>query len=374
MIYGLHNGQISHNRDCMITRKKFIRNALAAAAGTSLFGFHVSRATQVIVPDSPGFPTFDLHAHPGAFHQRGMANYAGEDRLAKTVGEMNSSRLSGAFFSMVVDTLVNKVTATGVVPAREFNKGEAWQEYKRQLAQLKGLCGQMAIRHATGLSDLTDPKSAGKVAAFFACEGGDFLEHAAQLDEVYADGVRSIQLVHYAPNPLGDLQTYQRQHNGLSALGRSVVKKMNALGMVIDVAHASHETVKQVADATTAPIILSHSILKLDAERPIAMRAITREHALVVAKTGGVIGAWPSGFNTNFDDYIDNILRLIDVVGVDHVGLGTDMDSNFKPVLDSYLQLDQWAGSLLAKGASKADVEKIAGGNAIRVLGKCLKA
>lgn len=315
--------------------------------------------------------SFDFHAHPGAFHQRGLDSYAGEGMLSKTVAEMNQARLSGAFFSMVVDMLVNKVTPTGVVPAREFDKGEAWREYKRQLGQLKVMCKELGLRHATRSGDLKADAKA--VAVFFACEGGDFLESADQLDEVYKDGVRSIQLVHYAPNPLGDLQTYQPQHAGLSALGKQVVKRMNALGMVIDVAHASYETVKQTAEASSAPIILSHSILKVEADRPIAIRAITADHARLVANTGGVIGAWPSGFSTSFDDYVDNIMRLVDVVGVNHVALGTDMDSNFRPVLDSYLQLTTLRDALVSRGLSTSEAQKIMGGNAVRVLENCLK-
>jgi len=89
----------------------------------------------------------------------------------------------------------------------------------------------------------------------------------------------------------------------------------------------------------------------------------------------GVIGAWPSGFaNRTFDDFVDQTMRLIDVVGVDHVGLGTDMDGNFKPVFSSYLQLPDWVAGLRSKGLSEIDVAKVAGGNALRVVGQVLKS
>jgi membrane dipeptidase len=142
--------------------------------------------------------------------------------------------------------------------------------------------------------------------------------------------------------------------------------------MVIDVAHASMMTVQDVVYITEAPIILSHSILKIDDSRPLSKRAITPEHAKLVASTGGVIGAWPSGFNNSFEEFVDNTLRLADVAGIDHVGLGTDMDGNFKPVLDSYLQLPKWADALKAKGLSTEEVGKIMGGNAKRVLTKVI--
>jgi membrane dipeptidase len=92
-------------------------------------------------------------------------------------------------------------------------------------------------------------------------------------------------------------------------------------------------------------------------------------HAKAVAATGGVIGMWPSGFgNDNFQDFVDNTMRLIDLVGVEHVGLGTDMDSNYKPVFDSYKQLPDWTAGLLQKGLSESDVSKVIGGNAMRVI------
>ena len=351
----------------MVTRKEFIRQALAVAAGTTWLGLHRVSARQK--PTSPhlDFLAFDLHAHPGRFYRRGISNYAGDEGVRKTVEEMNTGGLSGAFFSTVVDTLVTTRTDRGIVPARTFTKGEAWTEYKRQIAELNALCAVLPLRKATSLQHLLD-RTSNQVAAFFACEGGDFLESADQLDEIYADGVRAIQLVHYAPNPLGDLQTYPSMHNGLSNLGKAVVRKMNVLGMVVDVAHASFKTVSDVVDISDKPIILSHSILKLGEDRPLAARALAIEHAKVVAAKGGVIGAWPSGFNTSFDDFIDNILRLIDVAGIDHVGLGTDMDSNYKPVLDSYLQLLPWTEALRARGLTSEEVRKVAGANVVRVL------
>jgi len=92
-----------------------------------------------------------------------------------------------------------------------------------------------------------------------------------------------------------------------------------------------------------------------------------------VAETGGVIGAWPSGFNTSFDEFVDNTVRLVDVVGINHVGLGTDMDANYKPVMDSYSQFSKWTNALRANGLSDEEVQKLAGGNALRVLSEVLK-
>jgi len=133
---------------------------------------------------------------------------------------------------------------------------------------------------------------------------------------------------------------------------------MNEMGMVIDLAHASYQTTKDVASITTAPILLSHSMLEMEADRPIAKRAISKEHAKLIAATGGVIGAWPSGFNKSFDEYIDNIKLLVDTVGIDHVGIGTDMDANFKPVLTKYSEFPKLNDALIAKGFQNQKLEK----------------
>jgi membrane dipeptidase len=114
-------------------------------------------------------------------------------------------------------------------------------------------------------------------------------------------------------------------------------------------------------------------MLEMEADRPIAKRAISKEHAKLIADTGGVIGAWPSGFNKNFDEYVDNIKRLIDVVGINHVGIGTDMDANFKPVLSKYSEFPKLAEALQSKGFSASETGKIMGENAKRVLSKILK-
>lgn len=351
----------------MLTRRKFLKNSLTAtAAGFVIpalsFGF------------SEEYLSFDLHSHPGVFFGKDLKDYPGDAGVMKTTTEMNSGHLSGAFFSLVADVAIIERTPTGIRPTRAYATGEAWKEYHRQLTALKDLLKTLPATLATTVAELDNATKNKKVAAFIACEGGDFLDGNVELlDEMYRDGVRSIQLVHYAPNALGDLQTEATQHNGLSKVGKEVVLRMNKLGMVVDVAHASFKTVQDVVGITNAPIILSHSILKMEDTRPLSRRAITPEHAKLIAGTGGVIGAWPSGFNNSFEEFVDNTLRLVDVAGIDHVGLGTDMDGNFKPVFGSYLQLPQWAEALKAKGLSKEEVGKILGGNARRVLAKVIK-
>lgn len=351
----------------MVTRRKFIQSAAALATGAALvqpvFG---------LTSFAP-IPCFDLHTHPGIFFAKGSENYPGDGAVKKTLSEMKEGNVAGAFFSLVADARIIKVGPDGVRPFGNFATGEAWTDYKRQLGLVRE-----AIQNSAPVVLATEKnafdKNPAKVLAFISIEGGDYLEgDAGRLEEMYNDGIRSIQLVHYHPNELGDLQTEPPQHNGLSQAGIEAVRRMNQLGMLIDVAHASYETTKAVADVTTHPIMLSHSMLHNGSQHPVAKRMIIADHARVVAGTGGVIGMWPSGLNADLADFIDNTMRLIDVVGVDHVGLGTDMDANFRPVLHSYLQVGDWLNGLQAKGLSANDVAKIAGGNARRLLNKVFR-
>lgn len=354
-----------------MNRRQFLRHAGAlSVSGVTLLS-RQSKAASFLTDH----PSFDLHCHPGAFFGRGTKEYAGDQAFAKTVSEMRQGGLSAAFFSIVADGILLGRDDKGIVVSdRKLAEGEIWADCEKQLSAFDVLSKRENIGLATSARQALELKKRGRLAAFIACEGGHGLEGRVQrLDEFYGRGVRSLQLTHYAQNDLGDLQTLPPVYRGLSPFGRDVVRRMNHLGMVVDVAHASFETVKDTVSVTTAPIMLSHT--HLQSETSPHPRLITAEHARLVSSTGGLIGAWPSGFaNRTFDDFVDQTMRLIDVVGLDHVGLGTDMDGNFKPVFSSYLQIPDWVAGLRSKGLSESDVAKVIGGNALRVIGQVLKS
>lgn len=352
-----------------MNRRHFIRQA-SALAGISTMGIGRLAA---LVPSDSSYLTFDFHAHPGAFYSKDTPLFPGDEMLATTLEGMQRGKLSGAFFGIVADMKVIERTTTGIRSNGSYKKGEGWAEYKRQLTLLNAVIKNGNLMPAFKVADLDKAFKDGKTAAFISVEGGDSLEgDPGRLDEMYKDGVRSIQIVHYHTNELGDLQTEEPQYQGLSFEGKEVIRKMNRLKMLIDLAHATFGTTKAVADMTDAPLLLSHSILQMDANRPLARRAISPEHAKVIAGTGGVIGAWPSGFNNSFDEFMDNVKRLIDTAGIDHVGLGTDMDGNFKPVFNSYEQLPTWIDALKKKGLTDTEARKVAGGNARRLIEKTI--
>src|SRR6185436_2939071 len=151
------------------------------------------------------------------------------------------------------------------------------------------------------------------VRGLLAVEGSDFLDgRIDRVQEAFKRGIRSFQLVHYRVNELGDIQTEAPVHGGLTTFGRSVVREMNRLGAVVDVAHATQAVVAGVVETTTQPIILSHSNIQ---DTSGWARFISPDHARLVAKTGGVIGAMPIIPGRRGDDvggYVHYVSRLVD--------------------------------------------------------------
>lgn len=337
----------------MLTRREFIRTSGIAALPLNIF-----ENWRGIYNSSSNF-TFDMHCHP---------------RSLDTFKSMVENHLNGAFIALVADLPLLKRTEKGIIPSGQFKPGEAWKEFESQLEMFDSLLDEAGILPARTLSDFLKVAESGTFVPLMACEGGDFLEGSTEyVDRAYEKGLRSVQLVHYVPNDIGDLQTFAPQHNGLSGFGKQVVKRMNELGMVIDLAHASFDTVKGVVEASSDPVILSHSILKRQPFMPISARALTEDHAKLIAENGGVIGMWPSGLSTDLEDFTNNTIRMIELVGIDHVGIGTDMDANYKPVINNYEEFFQWSDLLLSKGLNKEEVTKVSGGNVMRLLKKVLK-
>lgn len=319
--------------------------------------------------------SIDLHCHPGMFFFEGMTSEdPGVQRMAamagfmeQTVADMTAGQLSTALFATVADVDLIGMNERGLYSRREYREGEAYASHLRQIALLQNMVDTGLVAPVRTVSDLSAAKRAGKIGAIFTCEGGDFLEEKAErLSEAWDAGVRSIQLVHYHVNQLGDIQTEEPKHRGLSEFGRETITEMNRLGMIIDMAHATFETTRDVAELTSQPIMVSHSYVADEGiQHP---RLLSEEHTRMVADTGGLVGAWPTGIgNPDFPSFIRQLLRLVDLIGIDHVALGTDMDANYQPVFTNYRQLPYIPIALKRHGMSDEELIKVLGGNFMRV-------
>jgi membrane dipeptidase len=216
--------------------------------------------------------------------------------------------------------------------------------------------------------DIAKALASHRTACVFAVEGGDFIED--RLDRVrtaFADGVRSVTIVHYHPNQIGDPQTEAPRFPGLTPLGKDIVRELNRTGIVVDLAHSSFGVTRDAVEIATKPMMISHTNLKRpDVDHP---RLVSLEHAKLVTSHGGIIGSVPSGIGQKTAaDWIASILRLVDAVGIDHVAIGTDMDANYMPVFADYADWPLIPAALLAHGMGEAEVAKVMGGNFLRVL------
>lgn len=209
-------------------------------------------------------------------------------------------------------------------------------------------------------------------SVIISSEGADFLEGKIErLDEAYQRWqLRHIQLTHYRPNELGDIQTELAVHGGLTDFGAEVIRRCNSLGIVVDVAHGTFDLVKRAIATASKPLVLSHTALS---DRPYPWtRLITSDHARAIASTRGVIGIWPVAQVANVSSYADLIARMVDVVGVDHVGIGTDQLGLQGPsAMPSYADLPQLAAALSSR-FKPDEIAKLLGGNYRRVFEACV--
>jgi len=363
------------------TRRRTLQGLAAAGALCPAAGRANSRA---LSPDQieagraflRDHVSVDVHAHPGRFFLRGVTMPSprlqayGAPFEIEAAAAMRDGQVSCGFFSGVADmSLLEFTPERGLHATRDFQPGEAWGDYARQIGTLKALVASGDVVDGRGVRSIAEAHQRRAVAATFAIEGGDFIED--RLDRVaqaYADGVRSITIVHYHVNQIGDIQTEADVHGGLTPLGRDIVREMNRAGIIVDVAHATLAVTRDVAAITARPLLLSHSNVTAR-NAPPHPRLVTPDHARIVAETGGVIGSVPSGINqSSFEDWIESILRLVDTVGIDHVAIGTDMDANYRPVFTDYRQWHLIPAALLARGMSAGETAKVMGGNALRLM------
>ena len=360
---------------CRASRAQDIKAPVGDAAPLTDLGMKLSaeqRAAGVLFLKRHA--SIDTHSHPGRFFLKRLTDQTPTTRAFGTafedqaIADLSAGNVSAALFCAVADMRLLEMTSTqGLRAAREWTPGEAYADYRRQIGELKALLANEALIPGLTAVDIEAAHRSHKTGAIFGVEGGDFIEDKLdRVHEAFGDGVRAVTLVHYHINQIGDIQTEAPVHNGLTALGKSIVAEMNRAGIIIDLAHATLGVTRDVLGASSKPVVVSHTnIATASVNHP---RLISVEHAKLVASAGGIIGSWPSGIGqTSFSDYIDSIRRLVDTVGIDHAAIGTDMDANFKPVLRSYRDWSLIPAALLARGMHDAEAAKIMGGNFLRV-------
>lgn len=315
--------------------------------------------------------TIDCHSHAGRILR--LRQEDGHAPFSPLAEPMRLGGLAVACLAIVSDSPTHRVTPEGRIKAfRDPEPGELAAYAERGFSRLHALVHEQGLRIVLTAADLAAARASAP-SVLVAAEGADFLEGSlAPLEEAYRRAsLRHLQLTHYRVNALGDIQTEPPVHGGLSHFGADVIRRCEALGMIVDVAHGTEDLVRQAAEVARKPLILSHTSLTTR-PRPYTRR-ITPDHARIVAETGGVIGIWPPvSLFPDLRALAEGIARMADVVGPSHVGLGSDMMGLAGPsALPDYTSIPELAAHLLARFTPE-EAAGILGGNYLRIAKACL--
>ena len=306
----------------------------------------------------------DVHTHGG---QTGITSKAPpNDDLASA---MRAGSLAVACLADVPDGPILGRNTEGVLAAVSTPEpGQLYRHHLERLAWMDEMVASHGLRRALSAADLEAAHKAGNPAIIADVEGLDFLETKLErLEEAHQRGIRHVQLVHYTPNDIGDFQTGAIMHQGLTSFGAEVIRACHRLGFVCDVAHATEDMVKQVVRIATKPILLSHTALfgsRAMGQTPLTGRQISPDHARAIAETGGSIGIWH--FFPSLDKYVDGLKEMAEIIGVDHVSIGTDQHVSPGSMPD-YTQWVHLVAAMLRGGFTREEAGKIAGGNYMRI-------
>jgi membrane dipeptidase len=349
-------GTVVTSVGAMLTGSIGLRGSIAAAQTAE----NASAALDVLRKSI----SVDVHTHGGT---TGITSQAPPND--SIVNGMRAGSLAVACLAVVPDSPLLGRNAAGVLGAlRTPEPGELYKHHLGRLDWVDEMVANHGLRRALSAADLAAAHAAGQPSIVSDVEGLDFLEGKLErLEQSHQRGVRHVQLVHYTPNEIGDFQTGTVTHKGLTAFGAEVIRACHRLGLVCDVAHATEDTVKQAVKVATKPLLLSHTAISGSTAMgptPLKERQISRDHALVIAETGGAIGIWH--FFPSLEKYVDGLKEMVDVVGVDHVCVGTDQQVT-PGSLQDYSKWVHLVATMLRSGFTPKEAGKIAGENYMRI-------
>ena len=230
------------------------------------------------------------------------------------------------------------------------------------------------VRIARTPAELWDNKRAGRKSIMLGIENGIALDGKLENLQHFADrGIVYMTLCHNGDNDICDSASKSNQtHGGISAFGEQVVKEMNRLGILVDMSHAGEKSFYDALEISTKPIVCSHSSARALCDHP---RNLTDDQMRALAAKGGVAqttiyhGFLRKDAEATILDVIAHLEHAIQVMGIDHVGLGTDFDGDggVRGLADAS-ELIHFTRQLLARRYSDEDIQKIWGGNFLRVM------
>ena len=235
------------------------------------------------------------------------------------------------------------------------------------------------VRIARTPADLWQNKREGRKSIMLGIENGIALDGKIENLQHFADrGIVYMTLCHNGDNDICDSASKtQNTHGGVSAFGEQVIREMNRLGILVDMSHAGEKSFYDALDISKKPIVCSHSSARALCDHP---RNLTDDQMRALAAKGGVAqttiyhGFLRKDGEATIVDVIAHLEHAIQVMGIDHVGLGTDFDGDGGvPGLADCSELIHFTRQLLRKRYSDEDIQKIWGGNFLRVMAEAQK-
>lgn len=268
------------------------------------------------------------------------------------------------------------------------------------------------LEFARTADDIVRIHDEGKIASMIGLEGGHAIENSlAALRSYYDLGVRYMTLTHSRTHDWADASTDEPRHGGLSPFGEDVVREMNRIGMFVDISHVSAETMRDVLRVSEAPVIFSHSSARGMTDVP---RNVPDDVLAGLSENGGVVmGTFVPQFVASgleeyaarrdaaeaeleaelddpeeirrrmrdwsqenprprgtLGDMADHMEHMIEVAGIDHVGIGADYDGISSTIvgLEDVSRFPHLFAELLKRGYSEEDLKKVAGLNVLRAM------
>ena len=242
--------------------------------------------------------------------------------------------------------------------------------------QIAAICADNSdyVRIARTPADLWENKRAGRKSIMLGIENGIALDGKLENLQHFRDrGIVYMTLCHNGDNDICDSASRSLQtHGGVSSFGEQVIHEMNRLGILVDMSHAGEKSFYDALDISERPIVCSHSSARALCDHP---RNLTDDQMRALAAKGGVAqttiynGFLRKDSEATILDVIEHLEHAIQVMGIDHVGLGTDFDGDGGvPGLADASELINFTRQLLARRYSEQDIQKIWGGNFLRVM------
>lgn len=261
-----------------------------------------------------------------------VANTIGIDTHNHVDVPLTAAEMPGPDIHLAGEMKQSGLSAICMTFATDYQPGDAYDRFLKGLAAMDRQLERNGMKRSLTPADVRAAKKNRQPTVIQAVEGGHFLQgHLERVEEAYERGLRHFGLLHDsdASVPLGDVYTNPPRYGGLTQFGAAVIKECNRLGILIDLAHANVQTTEAALKVTSRPVIISHTGLdtQLGSDPRMAQmmraRLISKEQAKLVANAGGLVGVWTHLADTPLE-YARNVRALVDVIGVDHVCVGTD--------------------------------------------------